>query len=51
MGSREDDEYWLRKYDLTPECEVHLWEMDYDEDADDWRCSECEDIERIYKYG
>lgn len=51
MGSREDDDYWLVKYDLAPDCEVHDWPMQYDHDIDDWRCSECEEIERIYRFG
>jgi len=50
MGSREDDEYWSAKYATTAECYEH-GEMYYDEDAGDWRCNECEDIERTYKNG
>ncbi len=49
MGSREDDDYWSVKY-AEATCHEH-GEMYYDEDAEDWRCSDCEEIEVTYKYG
>jgi len=50
MGSRSDDDYWNNKYAEVAECYDH-GEMYYDEDAEDWRCSDCDEIEVTYKYG
>lgn len=47
---RDDRDYWNTKYDVIAECYEH-GEMYYDEDAEDWRCSDCEEIEVTYKYG
>lgn len=49
MGSREDDAWWDNKY-AEAECYDH-GEMYYDDDAEEWRCSDCEEIEVTYKYG
>lgn len=38
------------KYAEVAECYDH-GEMYYDEDAEEWRCSDCEEIEVTYKYG
>lgn len=50
MGSFEDEAWWSVKYDQDPACDEH-GQMYYDEGAEEWRCSDCEEIEVTYRYG
>lgn len=51
MGAKEDDDYWNEKY-AEASCHEHGADpMEWDSDAAEWFCVECDELGDIYKYG